>query len=51
MRFLLSLTALLLLAGLARQSPASVVASLFHFTPREYLQVNEQKTEIPSMKI
>ena len=33
-----------------RQFPDSIVASLFHFTPREYLQVNESKTEMPSMK-
>ena len=35
---------------LIRQFPDSIVASLFHFVPREYLQVNEQKTEMPSMK-
>lgn len=33
-----------------RQFPDSIVASLFHFTPREYLQVNESKAEMPSMK-
>ena len=36
---------------LIRQFPDSIVASLFHFVPREYLQVNEQKTEMPSMAI
>ena len=35
---------------LIRQFPDSIVASLFHFVPREYLQVNEQKAEMPSMK-
>ena len=35
---------------LIRQFPDSIVASLFHFVPRDYLQVNEQKTEMPSMK-
>lgn len=35
---------------LIRQFPDSIVASLFHFVSREYLQVNEQKTEMPSMK-
>ena len=34
-----------------RQFPDSLVASLFHFVPREYLQVNEGKQEMPSMKI
>ena len=36
---------------LIRQFPDSIVASLFHFVPREYLQVNEQKAEMPSMKL
>ena len=36
---------------LIRQFPDSIVASLFHFVPREYLQVNESKAEIPSMRI
>ncbi|MBQ9396894.1 MAG: LemA family protein [Bacteroidales bacterium] len=35
---------------LIRQFPDSIVASLFRFVQREYLQVNEQKTEMPSMK-
>ena len=35
---------------LIRQFPDSIVASLFHFVLRDYLQVNESKTEIPSMK-
>ena len=35
---------------LIRQFPDSIVASLFHFVSRDYLQVNEQKTEMPSMK-
>ena len=33
-----------------RQFPDSIVASLFHFTQRDYLQVSEGKTEMPSMK-
>ena len=36
---------------LIRQFPDSIVASLFHFTQREYLQVNEAKSEIPSMNL
>ena len=36
---------------LIRQFPDSIVASLFHFVPREYLQVEEGKQEMPSMKI
>lgn len=35
---------------LIRQFPDSIVASLFHFVQRDYLQVNEQKAEMPSMK-
>ena len=35
---------------LIRQFPDSIVASLFKFVPREYLQVNESKAEMPSMK-
>ena len=35
---------------LIRQFPDSIVASLFRFVQREYLQVNEQKAEMPSMK-
>ena len=35
---------------LIRQFPDSIVASLFHFIARDYLQVNEGKAEIPSMK-
>ena len=33
-----------------RQFPDSIVASLFRFTQRDYLQVNEAKAEMPSMK-
>ena len=36
---------------LIRQFPDSIVASLFHFVPREYLKVEEGKQEMPSMKI
>lgn len=36
---------------LIRQFPDSIVASLFHFAQRDYLQVNEAKSEIPSMKL
>lgn len=36
---------------LIRQFPDSIVASLFHFVQRDYLQVNEAKSEIPSMKL
>ena len=36
---------------LIRQFPDSVVASLLHFVPREYLQENVGKTDMPSMKI
>ena len=35
---------------LIRQFPDSLVASLFHFVARDYLQVNESKAEMPSMK-
>ena len=35
---------------LIRQFPDSIVASLFHFTQRDYLQVSDGKTEMPSMK-
>lgn len=35
---------------LIRQFPDSIVASLFHFAQRDYLQVNESKAEMPSMK-
>jgi LemA protein len=35
---------------LIRQFPDSIVASLFHFVQRDYLQVNEGKAEMPSMK-
>ncbi|MBR3292401.1 MAG: LemA family protein [Bacteroidales bacterium] len=34
-----------------RQFPDSIVASLFHFMPLEYLKVEESKQEMPSMKI
>lgn len=34
-----------------RQFPDSIVASLFHFVPREYLKVEETKQDMPSMKI
>lgn len=33
-----------------RQFPDSIVASIFRFTQRDYLQVNEAKAEMPSMK-
>ena len=36
---------------LIRQVPDSIVASLFHFTPREYLEQNQDKAEMPSMKL
>ena len=36
---------------LIRQFPDSIVASLFHFTPREYLEQNQEKAEMPSMKL
>ena len=36
---------------LIRQFPDSIVASLFHFTPREYLEQNQDKAEMPSMKL
>ena len=35
---------------LIRQFPDSIVASLFHFEPRGYLEKDESKQEIPSMK-
>ena len=35
---------------LIRQFPDSIVASLLHFAARDYLQVNESKAEMPSMK-
>ena len=36
---------------LIRQFPDSIVASLFHFTPREYLEQNQEKAEMPSMRL
>jgi LemA protein len=36
---------------LIRQFPDSIVASLFHFVPREYLEQNQEKAEMPSMKL
>ena len=36
---------------LIRQFPDSIVASLFHFVPREYLNVNTGKEEMPSFKM
>ena len=36
---------------LIRQFPDSIVAALFHFTPREYLEQNQEKAEMPSMKL
>ena len=36
---------------LIRLFPDSIVASLFHFTPREYLEQNQDKAEMPSMKL
>ena len=36
---------------LIRQFPDSIVASLFHFTAREYLEQNQDKAEMPSMKL
>ncbi len=36
---------------LIRQFPDSIVASMLHFVPREYLQENVGKTDMPSMKI
>ena len=36
---------------LIRQFPDSIVASLFHFTPREYLKNDEAKAEMPSFKM
>ena len=35
---------------LIRQFPDSIVASMFHFNQRDYLQVSEGKEEMPSMK-
>lgn len=34
-----------------RQIPDSFVASILHFTERKYLEVEQQKTSMPSMKI
>ena len=36
---------------LIRQFPDSIVASLFHFIPRDYLKVETGKEEMPSMKM
>ena len=36
---------------LIRQIPDSIVASLFGFKVREYLKTEEQKTQMPSLKI
>lgn len=37
--------------GLVRMFPSSFVASMFGFSVRTYLEVAQQKTEMPSMKI
>jgi len=34
-----------------RQIPENIVASLFHFTAKDYLTVEDKKTEMPSMKV
>ena len=34
-----------------RQVPSNIVASLLHFGTREYLEVPQEKTAMPSMKI
>jgi len=36
---------------LIRQIPDSIVASLFHFTEKQYLQENAAKADMPSLKI
>ena len=36
---------------LIRQFPDSVVASMLHFVPREYLVENQGKTDMPSFKM
>lgn len=36
---------------LIRQFPDSIVASMFHFEAREYLEQDQQKAEMPSMKL
>lgn len=36
---------------LIRQFPDSIVASMFHFEAREYLQQDQAKAEMPSMKL
>ena len=36
---------------LIRQIPSNFVANMLHFTEREYLEVSQEKTEMPSMKI
>ena len=34
-----------------RQIPENIVAALFHFTAKDYLTVEDKKTEMPSMKV
>ena len=36
---------------LIRQIPDSFIASLFHFTAKDYLKEDETKSSMPSMKI
>ena len=36
---------------LIRQIPSNFVANMLHFTEREYLEISQEKTEMPSMKI
>ena len=36
---------------LIRQFPSSIVASMLHFEQRQYLQTNQEKEEMPSMRL
>jgi Uncharacterized conserved protein len=36
---------------LIRQFPSSIVASMLHFAQREYLKTNQEKEEMPSMRL
>ena len=36
---------------LTRQFPSSIVASILHFAQRQYLETNQEKAEMPSMRL
>jgi LemA protein len=36
---------------LIRQFPSSIVASMLHFEQRQYLETNQEKADMPSMRL